>query len=322
MWPQRLGKRTHQLLRKVAGGRQSVATGDCTLLLEFREIGGGGLFLSVCADQQRFAFWVDEAEWCTWISPVLTVPGWDKVPETLFSALTAWTLAPAHSFFESANLTFPEGEAISPGRIETDFGWVLTLIHEERRLALRCIDAPFDWLDSLANVLVPKEDAEEGLTSEASFPFYLVAGWVQISYQELLHLQVGDGVTLQNISDISAGQAWLFQDRPLAKLELQEEGTCQVSEAAIPSFDDWLDVTPVAATPEAFGDTLLTVVAQIGTIELPLSAVAKMAPGQVFEAPAHYDGSVKLTVNGRTLGYGMLLEIDGCLVVRVERIGG
>lgn len=319
MWPQTIDKRTHQLLRKVAGGRHGTS-GESSLLLDFQQRGGDGLFFSVCLEQQRFSFWMDEFQWCSWIKPVLVVPTWDNVPESLLAALASWTLAPIHSYFELAKLDAPIGESVRRGSIGIDWGWVLTLEHEGRTLALRCVDAPFDWLEGLVSVLTPLDG--EGISDDQRFPFPLVVGWCSLSYRELSCLQRGDGITLQNTTNVAHGQVWLFQGRPLAKLEIQEEGACTVDETALPDFDDWLDVTPMAATPDIVDDALLTVVAQIGVVELPLRALGQIRPGQEFNAPMQCDTRVRLTVNGRTLGYGTLLDVDGCLVVRVERLGG
>lgn len=60
----------------------------------------------------------------------------------------------------------------------------------------------------------------------------------------------------------------------------------------------------------------------LGHLELTLAALRALGPGSVLALPAPSDAPVRITVGGRTVGAGELVEIEGQLGVRLMRILG
>ncbi|MFW8696200.1 FliM/FliN family flagellar motor C-terminal domain-containing protein, partial [Mesorhizobium japonicum] len=78
-------------------------------------------------------------------------------------------------------------------------------------------------------------------------------------------------------------------------------------------FDDWLDATPMVSTSEDALQTelLVSVVAQVALIDVPLQQLASLQAGDVLQGPARLEDGVLLKVAGRTIAHGLLLDIDG-----------
>lgn len=60
----------------------------------------------------------------------------------------------------------------------------------------------------------------------------------------------------------------------------------------------------------------------LGHLELTLAALRALGPGSVLALPAPSDAPVRVTVGGRVVGTGELVEIEGQLGVRLLRIFG
>ncbi|AZE48330.1 hypothetical protein C4K04_2658 [Pseudomonas chlororaphis] len=152
--------------------------------------------------------------------------------------------------------------------------------------------------------------------------FYtLWAGWSRIDEQVLKRLSPGDGLVLQNGYLIADGELGLFMNRPLATLAGGDTGIHTLKDV-MDDFNDWLDMTPIA--PEAGSglrpDVLVTVVAQVASIEVPLDTLVNLRAGDILEGPARTEDFIILKVAGKTIVHGLLLDIDGRLVVRIERL--
>lgn len=64
----------------------------------------------------------------------------------------------------------------------------------------------------------------------------------------------------------------------------------------------------------------MTVVVHVGSLEVPLHQLAHLQVGEVLQGPACIDDFVTLKVAGKTIAHGLLLEIDGRLAVRIDRL--
>ena len=79
--------------------------------------------------------------------------------------------------------------------------------------------------------------------------------------------------------------------------------------------DNWVDAVPTA------DGVMLTVVAELGTLLLPLATLGGLRTGDVLAGVAHLDAQVTLKIAGRVMARGMLLDIGGRLAVRIEQLG-
>lgn len=109
------------------------------------------------------------------------------------------------------------------------------------------------------------------------------------------------------------GQRWVLERAP-GRAHADREG--------------WLGmVDPVAnGTGEAAeageDDIPLRLCFDLGRLEMKLGELRRLGPGAVLELPGPGAGTVALTVGGRRVGEGELVEVDGRAAVRVLRILG
>jgi type III secretion protein Q len=68
------------------------------------------------------------------------------------------------------------------------------------------------------------------------------------------------------------------------------------------------------------GDVPLTVVCQVGSVQLTLADLQQLAEGSVLPLPEGGSDCVELLVNGRSVGRGELVKIGDGLGVRLTRI--
>ena len=60
----------------------------------------------------------------------------------------------------------------------------------------------------------------------------------------------------------------------------------------------------------------------LGRLDMTLGELRRLGPGAVLELPAPADAAISLTVGGRCVGQGELVEVAGHAGVRVVRILG
>jgi type III secretion protein Q len=73
--------------------------------------------------------------------------------------------------------------------------------------------------------------------------------------------------------------------------------------------------------PAAAVDELpLRVVFDLGDIELSLAELKALVPGQVIDLAREPGNAVRVSVNGRRIGAGEIVEIEGRLGVRITEL--
>lgn len=310
---------TGRLIGKLRQGRQWVGT-DGSMTLTFGPYPmGAGLLLKTGSDQDRLTLWLDEAQWCHWIAPVLVVPGYAMTPPDLLETLTAWTLAEARTFDnDEFQIPWPETGELTPATAERRMGWKLNVRRDERELALFLTEVPAAWLEALMEDMFPfPAESSSFLTVGAK----LIAGWCSLPAQQVSALQVGDAVVLQRCWDISQGQFVLFTDRPVARLQQQSETGYFTTETLMDNFDDWMDITPPAERHSAVEHSFVTLTAEVARLEISLQELSELSPGSVLTGESQYDGLVTLKAGGRVVGRGTLLQIGERLAVRIDHLG-
>lgn len=314
----RLSKEAGQLLRDIGAGRRLYHSAG-SLTLRYGNAGGEGLRLRADINGQPLTLWLAADQWRQWISPQLEVPDWSSVNPELHEVLASWTLACVGDNLLYSELTWPTGLTLEAASVPLAPCYCLDLVQDGRQLQAWVLDAPLPWLERLAAALEPL-DTDETLGGRA-IPVGLIAGWSRVEQQTLAHLQPGDALLLQQRYATAAGQLGVFLNRPLATVTATELATYTL-EVVMEDFDDWLDATPTVSTAEDALQTelLVSVVAQVASIDLPLQQLASLQAGDVLQGPARLEDGVLLKVAGRTIAHGLLLDIDGRLAVRIERL--
>jgi len=60
---------------------------------------------------------------------------------------------------------------------------------------------------------------------------------------------------------------------------------------------------------------------ELGQLELPLSEVAVLGPGHVFELARDENQPVDILANGRLIGRGRIVTVAGTLAVQIVHLG-
>jgi type III secretion protein Q len=87
-------------------------------------------------------------------------------------------------------------------------------------------------------------------------------------------------------------------------------------------FSDWLEIDSARPVAEQapFGGMMINVIAEAASINISLTQIATLRPGDIVDSPAQSDGLVTLRAAGRPIARGTLLDIDGRLAVRIEHL--
>lgn len=313
----RLSKAAGQLVRDIGAGRR-LRDKDCTLTLRYCAGAGEGLVLTATAEGHPIKLWLAADQWCQWIKPQLQVPDWVSVCPELHEALASWTLACVGDSLGYCGFSWPAGLTIEAASAPFGPYGCLEIEQDGRHLQAWILEAPLPWLASLAAALEPIEYGEA--IGDRAIPVALIAGWSRVEEQALARLQPGDGLLLHQSYPTDAGTLGLFLNRPLATVVANNFATYTI-EAVMEDFDDWLNATPEASTSASplCPDLLVSVVAQVASIDVPLHQLASLQVGDVLQGPARLEDGVLLKVAGRTIAHGLLLNIEGRLAVRIER---
>ncbi|RQR48123.1 YscQ/HrcQ family type III secretion apparatus protein [Burkholderia sp. Bp9126] len=315
----RVDRATGALLRAVGPGRQLLLD-SCSLTMRFCTSGGTGLILETRTGDGPVRMWIETAQWCRWIEPVLSVPDWNAVPVEMRDVLAAWTWVDIANGLERIGITSLASPSIKCGACPSEPAWTLSLERTDAVLDMRVIDVPYGLLEQLAAQMGPlTPDSPNSPDQAPVVRLALSAGWCNIGASTLDSLQPGDALLFTHAYAVADGELALFADRPLAIVSQCRTGPYTIG-MSIDMFDDWLDVEPPsrsASSPIPL-DARVQVVAQVATIDIPLSQLANLRPGDVLDGPAQSDGLVTLRVAGKPLARGTLLDIGGRLAVRIE----
>lgn len=315
MQPVPLTEAAGALLRKIGGGRRHQHNaGAC--VLTYQRAGGEGLILQAQVAGTPVRLWLDAKQWCHWLEPMLVVPDWSAVPAELRDALAAWTCAVADP--NCVDDDWLMGDTIETSYIEPAEDWCLRFERDATQLTLRVLDAPLAWLDTLAERFEPAPPEAEVNPRATCIPVPLIVGWSTLDAHALKQINVGDAILLQQAYRLTEGELCLFMNRPLAVLTQDEAGNYTIGNIMDYS-NDWLDITPATQT-ENSSNLTVRVVAEAASLQVPLAALAHLSVGDLLDGPAHTDGLVTLTVNGRPVARGLLLDINGRLAVRIEHL--
>lgn len=313
----KLSQAEGQLLRQIGPGRRlELLEGFMTLTYG---IGGGdGLILHAQVLNQPVRVWIAAPAWLRWIHPMLDVPNWKAVPPELHEVLASWTLASVGAGLADSAVAWPTATTLEAATLEPAHNWCLRFEHEDRQLQAWVLEAPAQWLVSLSELFQPIDTHND--SDNRTLPADLIAGWSHVDRRTLEGLRPGDGLLLHHTYRATEGQLGMFLSHPLATLSAHDASTLTV-ETIMDGFNDWMDIAPGPAEPDSLlsSNLLVTVVVQVGSLEVPLHQLAHLQVGDVLQGPPRIDDFVTLKIASKPIAHGLLLEIDGRLAVRIDR---
>jgi type III secretion protein Q len=159
----------------------------------------------------------------------------------------------------------------------------------------------------------------------------IVVAEIGVTFDELRQLNAGDVVLLAGMTAQNASQVRLAisprrviiaeidgQKLTVARVGKAMSANDAASDADKPSADGSSTVVPAAALEEL----PLRLVFDLGELELSLAELRTMVPGQVIDLARQPGNAVRVSINGRRIGAGEIVEIEGRLGVRITELTG
>lgn len=196
-----------------------------------------------------------------------------------------------------------------------------------------------------ANLALPKLPAISWTTGDALvLRLPLAVAEVGVSTAELEQLGAGDVVVLPGATPQSVAEVQLAISPGvsiIARIDGRKLTVAGVGKSMSPN-DAATGAKPAPATkpatpaakpaaataPEpvmpaaAIEELPLRIVFDLGDIELTLAELKALVPGQVIDLAREPGSAVRVTVNGRRIGAGEIVEIEGRLGVRITELTG
>ncbi|CAK0770763.1 type III secretion protein Q [Gammaproteobacteria bacterium] len=169
-------------------------------------------------------------------------------------------------------------------------------------LALRLAD----WLERLSPA--------PPLTWCGMIPFDLGLrlGDTRLTLAELRDIASGDLIRIEHAQDQRGESALLALHDWRWPVRLKPDSTVEILE-----FPMNPTPSPATSAPASLDDLPVTLVFEVGEKTLTLSELQRLRPGYCFALDRPLDQAVTLRANGKAVGQGELVELDGRLGVRV-----
>ncbi|RAL23939.1 YscQ/HrcQ family type III secretion apparatus protein [Lujinxingia litoralis] len=209
--------------------------------------------------------------------------------------------------------------------------WVLEVGWTRGRGLIRVV-LPWTLVRRVEGQLPRSREVPEGA---AVWPVWgrLTAGSVRLSLGEVRGLGVGDVVLCGEVNgegvgaELRAGATVGFGGR----LQVGTSGCWQlvINEALAASGEEGGAIRAEAIESEeeeqmtqatAVEGAEVEVVVEVGRVKLTVGELSRLVPGQVVETEAAVGGPVRLLVGDQEVARGELVEVEGRLGVRVERV--
>lgn len=197
-----------------------------------------------------------------------------------------------------------------------------------RNLAGRVLERP---VSDPASAPARQRRLAELLHLQPTLPTAVAIGAVEAAYGELKALEIGDFVILETIQSVlqpgeagsvtvgGAENLTLFGDFDDA-LRLIVRDILPASQSAPLEEDAAMPVDETAAAPAvALEDLTVTVRVELAARRMRLEEVAQLRPGYVLELGCKPTDPVTLTLDGRPIARGELVDVEGRLGVRITQ---
>lgn len=197
--------------------------------------------------------------------------------------------------------------------------------------ALR-VFAPYDVLEQMQRAALPNRDRSLGLPSSVAWKFPVSAGFQKLTVEEIAGLECDDVLLFEpRLELLIPGQfdrGWRLRESDL------EPGAAALSNIQAVSIDKYSEREPLIggdlqsdeAPRSSGGPDLNQLPLHLHVIvadkQLTLAEVNNLAAGTILQLDRANSGQVALAVNGKVLGEGQLVDIDGRLGVRILAWGG
>lgn len=347
--PMILSNDNFQVIKKIGDGR-FLENEKGLLAMRFSQCSGQGIKLKALHQGHVLSFWIDEAQWCNWISTILPFPSLEDAPTELHAALAQCTLAILENWLPIENIAALEALSLTKCVIEPTFLWVVDAIEENRLLSLAILTAPSMWLIEMATHLDRVMDQEiveapkkkyRPLQAKAyalAQPYATIKTWAMpclVGYLYLddatcASLKLGDALILEKFSLISQGELWLRQEKMLYSLfpyqpqHYQIQAVTQLIDESDTQRVDFYSTMPDDNTAQPNNpltqEKLNMVTAEIGQINLSLHDLNRLDINNTLMLTPQFYPNAKLRLGDKYIAQGQLMKLGVGWVVRIEQI--
>lgn len=279
--------------------------------LMFAQRGGEGILWPIVVDGTQHWLWCNERQWCEWASPVVSIKGLQELSTDMLS-IASELVGYEITEFNGKNIVW---QMPVKACAVVAFGPVLRFSKDERWLECRLLEWPNDALQYLTSDWLPTaigNDESRTLRCTAA----LQIGTLSATIAQIKQWQVGDGVLISNTAELSRSQLWVCISNRHFLMMLQPSGEflmlkiVEESEKTSISNQQLMHIN----------DVEFTVSVEIGSISLSLVELLNLKPGDCISGQLNIDREVSLVMQGKKIGRGNLLNINGQWFVRILAI--
>lgn len=331
-----------QAIKKIGYGR-FLENEKGLLAMRFTQCSGQGIELKALYQGHVLSFWMDEAQWCNWIDPILSIPSLEEAPTELHAALAQCTLAILENWLPTEDIAALQALSLTRHMIATNFLCVFDVIEESRLLSLAVLNASSSWLIKMATHLdsVMAQEMSESPTEKYSplqakayalaqysttlkiWSMPCLVGYLYLDDVTCGSLKKGDALILEKCSLISQGELWLHQEKVLYSLfphqpqHYQIQAVTQLIDENDAQQIDFFSAMPDERPAQA---RLNLITAEVGQINLSVNDLNKLDVNNTLALTPHFYANAKLRLGKKYIAQGQLMKLGAGWVVSIEEI--
>lgn len=179
---------------------------------------------------------------------------------------------------------------------------------------------------AVADRLLAHWPAQPHALSRLTLPGRLTAGATDLPAAVTASLRPGDAVLIQMLP--AGGMALRLSERWTASVR-QDGGAAVLAEAlrpVRPTDEDAMTMTsrtdPRPGDAESLEEVPVRLGFDLGHLDLPLGEVRRLQPGSILPLARGLGELVEISANGRRVGAGELVDVEGAPAVRIVRLFG
>ena len=252
-----------------------------------------------------YEFFTEHDKWLQWVAGIAPAQHITNYSAEIISILASWAFEP---LFDLINLNTKALNSSIIGNRTSGYGFILTLFKGTINLPIFLKE--ICWQDIHSATRHWLKDSRQN-TDVVNVSASLCLGFNKITYRDYKCLVKGIGLKLNNTLDINKSELWLKVGGGVAHAQLIESDKITIlSEFSLDNLD-----YHKCGRELIMNDIPFQLTAEIGNVEITLSELQKLKPGDVLSNIAELNSNVRLCINGSTVAWGQLgMAEDGWFV--------
>lgn len=188
------------------------------------------------------------------------------------------------------------------------------------------ISAEIDTLTQILEFAVEKEVTNTGLLKDTfKWPIALLSADLEISVEDLITLDTGDGLIIEDPKETAKLRSVLIGDRLLGSAieeagELKLSGTLKkLSNSNLNGFGIYDMINRLDDGDDA-RDLTVTINLEVARTDITLAALQDLTIGSILPFNTEFPETVRLLADSEIIAEGELVQLEGKIAVRVTKI--